>query len=303
MKKSMLFVLTMLIGIGLLASDASQVEDKTIDINFQISYTTPYGVQKKSESGRPMVDKDGNPVIVFVMKKTTEYPILRVETKNGSTTAYWLSLSENGSLVRHKYNGRQSFAALPIASTEKYFNRPSDNGRRGSISLEYIVDRGLGLAPAKCIVAGYFAVTGDPDVRINSSSFYGTVVGFGENDMQAVGIKETAKEQPQEAPKTRSESVATQTPKCTCTCSEDCPCRAVCIAYHNQQNQQKQQNPVVTPDEPTEEVVEDDTPTIPLPSGVVRLPVYGSFNAFYHDKAGSITYVKSILEKGITVQK
>lgn len=300
MKKSMFVVLTMLIGIGLLASDASQVKDKTVDIHFQISYTTPYGVQKKNTSGKPMVDKDGNPVVVFVMKKTTEYPILRVETKDGSTTAYWLSLSESGSIVRHKYRGRQSFAVLPMADSEKTYNRPIDNGRRGAISLEYTVDRGLGLSPAKCILAGYFAATGGSDVKIDSSAFYGTVVGFGENDMQAIGIKETAQEQPQESPKTRSESTTTQTPKCTCTCSADCPCRAVCIAYHNQQN------PVVTPDEPTEPdepVVEDDTPTTPLPSGIVRLPVYGSFNGFYHDDPGNFTYITGTLKKGITVQK
>ena len=87
--KRMLIALTVLIGISLLASDASQkIEDKTIDLEFQITYTTPYGVQKKTEDGRPMVDKNGKPVVVFIMKKTTEYPILRVETKNGSTTAY-----------------------------------------------------------------------------------------------------------------------------------------------------------------------------------------------------------------------
>ena len=201
---------------------------------------------------------------------------------------------------------------LPMASSERYYNRPNDNGRHGAVVFEYIVDRGLGLSPVKCTVAGHFKY-GTPEKPINGTMFSGELVGFGEDDSQALGINETTQEQAQEetqeqvqeeAPKTRSES--TQKPKCTCTCSEDCPCRAVCIAYHNQQNPPVTPEPEPTPEpmpEPEPEVVGDDTPTVPLPKGIVRLPVYGSFNAFCDGRKGGITYVKSILEKGITIQK
>ena len=304
--KRMLIALTVLLGIGLLASDASQIEDKTVDLYFQITYTTPYGVQKKNESGRPLVDKNGNPVVVFVMKRTTEHSILRVETKNGVTNAYWLSVGKNGNIERNIYKRRQAFVTLPMASSERYYNRPNDNGRHGALVFEYIVDRGLGLSPVKCTVAGHFKY-GTPEKPIDGTMFSGELVGFGEDDSQALGIKETTQEQVQEetqeqvqeeAPKTRSES--TQKPKCTCTCSEDCPCRAVCIAYHNQQNPPVNPEPEPEPEpeptpEPEPEVVGDDTPTVPLPKGIVRLPVYGSFNATYNNRKGSDTYIKSIL--------
>ena len=186
MKKNMFVVLAMLIGIGLLASDAvqEQLEDKTVELSFSLDYTTPYGVPKVDEDGNPVLDAEGNPVIAFEMKRKKEFPIFRVVTKDGNTTAYWLSLGQNGEIVQTVYEGRQSIAVLPMSSSEKTYKRPTDGGCHGVICLEYTVDRGLGLSPVKCTLAGHFTTNGIIKGKnpLYANATLGSLIGFGSND-------------------------------------------------------------------------------------------------------------------------
>lgn len=176
----------MLVGIGLMASDAvqEQLPDKTVELSFSLEYTTPYGVPKVDEDGNPVLDEQGNPVIAFEMKRKKEFPILRIVTKDGSTTAYWLSVGQNGEIVQVPYEGRQAIAVLPMASSEKTYKRPMDGGCHGTICLEYTVERGLGLSPAKCTLAGHYVTSGITKGRnpLYGNSTLGSLIGFGSND-------------------------------------------------------------------------------------------------------------------------
>ena len=186
MKKSMLVMLAMLIGIGLIASEAvqEQLPDKTIELSFSLDYTTPYGVPKVDEEGNPVLDEHGNPVIAFEMKRKKEFPIFRVVTKDGSTNAYWLSVGQNGEIVQIPYEGKQAIAALPMASSEKTYKRPTDGGFHGTICLEYTVERGLGLSPVKCTLAGHYVTSGITKGKnpLYGNSTLGSLIGFGSND-------------------------------------------------------------------------------------------------------------------------
>jgi len=186
MKKSMLIMLAMLLGIGSIASEAvqEQLPDKTVELSFSLEYTTPYGVQKTDEEGNPVLDEQGNPVIAFEMKRKKEFPILRIVTKDGSTNAYWLSVGRNGEVVQTPYEGRQAVAVLPMASSEKTYKRPTDGGCHGTICLEYTVERGLGLSPVKCMLSGHFVTNGIIKGRnpLYGNATLGSLIGFGSND-------------------------------------------------------------------------------------------------------------------------
>ena len=197
MKKSMLVMLVALfIGFVLtpcaLGAEAKDNGTKITDIEFQITYTTPYGVETTGE--------DGKPTVVYQLKTVKERPVLRIETKDGVATAYWLSISTT-SFDKYKkplldktpyFNGtrKQSFVLLPMAESEKVWNKAVDNKRHGIICLEYTVDRGA-LPPVKCVLSGHFRGT-YLSKAISKFSGSGNIVGFGENDNSAFGIASDA---------------------------------------------------------------------------------------------------------------
>ncbi len=174
----------------LCVSMLSAVTEQTIPENYNSTWylhihgdvDTPYGIAKLNEDGTPVLDEHGNPVIAIEMRSVSFVFLFRlmVDENTGATSCSVLKW-------RDSYNekGEREYDFVPFDGIKSIVAfTTADGKRKGIIAFECeFENRGLGLAPIKCMCYGTIDTKVEKDTKkkvVRGCIKNGKIAGYNE---------------------------------------------------------------------------------------------------------------------------